>query len=128
VARIEGRGDGGVSFPVCVECASTNVVSDATVSYNRETRKWEMETMQGGTWCNHCSEETIWMWVVTDPADVHYHLELNEWHIKNMGCEQPELTELQQERLAVLMLVEEGTGVEGVGVRLSETGFIINGI
>jgi hypothetical protein len=123
MAKIADRGTYGRAYPVCEKCGCDGVQRDATVTYDREQQRWVVDDLQDGSWCGHCADETAWHWVHTEPGDQRYHTKLQ--HI-DCACGKVELTDTQKERLAVLMLIDEGTGVEGVGVRLSETAFIID--
>ena len=46
--------------PFCRYCLSFNIACDATVSYNPIARKWEVEDIQGNSWCYDCGSEMKW--------------------------------------------------------------------
>lgn len=119
-------------FPVCLTCGQDEVSCDAYATYSKTKGAWVLDDLQDNAFCHHCHEECHWEMVATHDDDLHYHLDLdsNRYdHDQDGDCKmhELELTETQKQRLAVLMLVSDRTGVEGVGVRLSRTAFIIDG-
>ena len=43
---------------VCSACQSENVVADASVSWNDEIQKWEVETVFDNAYCLDCGHDT----------------------------------------------------------------------
>ena len=43
---------------VCSRCQSENVVADASVSWNDEIQKWEVEKVFDSAYCFDCEQET----------------------------------------------------------------------
>ena len=43
---------------VCSKCQSENVVADASVSWNDEIQKWEVETVFDNAYCFDCEHDT----------------------------------------------------------------------
>jgi len=42
---------------VCSRCQSENVVVDASVSWNNEIQKWEIETVYDNAYCFDCERD-----------------------------------------------------------------------
>jgi hypothetical protein len=49
--------------PVCSECSSDAVLSDAWASWNSEEQKWELSSTFDAAHCEDCDGETSLEWV-----------------------------------------------------------------
>ena len=64
--------------PVCAECGSERVVTDAWACWNRETGLWELETKFDDAYCHECEGETRLQWIRPNEPPNRRVRELND--------------------------------------------------
>lgn len=44
---------------ICITCKSKDVVRDASVEWNPQTKKWEIVSILNRGWCKKCGSEAL---------------------------------------------------------------------
>jgi len=64
--------------PVCKNCGSERVVTDAWACWNREAGLWELEKHFDQAYCHACEAETKLRWIRPDEPPNHLVRDLND--------------------------------------------------
>lgn len=91
--------------PVCRDCGSERVVTDAWACWNREAGLWELETSFDNAYCHACEAETTLMWIRPDEPPNRRIRDLNDdFRTKGHGRGSIMLTSGIQDRGAAFAL------------------------
>lgn len=64
--------------PICADCGSERVVTDAWACWNREAGLWELETHFDDAYCHACEADTRLLWIRPDEPPNRRVRDLND--------------------------------------------------